>query len=330
MGLYLAAHFTIEVMPLSRADALQIAEAALHQAGFQVSRRCSVRASCFDFAARDEERLFFAKVFGNIHDVSRGVADGIKTISGCFSSASLFLSGINEEDPLRDDTVYSRYDVHVVTLKTFEDVVLRGRFPLVKAARGGYSVALDGRKIRERRHELGLSIGKLAGMVGVSRRTLYGYERGLTRASVSTAYQLGKVLGVPVAETVDIFETPLRGFRSGSSSVGGCDDVRGGFLGSILSKLTQFGLKVLPTNRAPFDFTADCPREEFKIVGGVFRRKEPYLEERVREILSLSAILRAKTLFLGEERTAVPEDVAFLNYDELAGMRDREELTALL
>ena len=330
MGLYLAAHFTIEVKPVKRAEALQIAEAALHQAGFQVSRRCSARASCFDFAARDEERLVLAKVFPNIRDVSRGVAAGIKTISGCFSSASLFISGIDDDDPLRDDTVYSRYGVHVVTLKTFEDLVLRGRFPLVKAARGGYSVALDGRKIRERRHELGLSIGKLAAMVGVSRRTLYGYERGLTRASVSTAYQMGKVLGVPIAEAIDIFGAPSQGSKSGSSSVGGCEEVRSGFLRSILSKLAQFGLKVLPTNRAPFDFTADCPREEFKIVGGVFMRKEPHLEERVREILSLSTIVRAKTLLLGEERTAVPEDVAFLNYDELAGMRDREELTALL
>lgn len=331
MGLYGGLRFKIEVHFLKRIEALEDAEAALHRAGFQVSQRCVSRASCFDFAARDEERLVLAKVLRDIREASRGIAAAIKTASRCFSSASVFISDMNDEDPLRDDTVYSRYGVHVVTLKTFKDIVSRGHFPLVKASRGGYSVGMDGSKIRERRHELGLSIGKLAAMVGVSRRTLYGYERDMTRASVSPAYQLEKTLGVPLVETIDIFDPPSA--NPGASSPAGPDvygSVRNRLLRSILSKLTQFDLKVFPMNKAPFDFTADCPREEFKIIGGLFKKKERLLKERVNEILSLGSVVEARPLLLCEENISAPQDVALLNCDTLTGMREREELTALL
>jgi len=331
MSLYGAVCFNIEVKFLKRAEALQDAEAALHQAGFQVSQRCVSRASCFDFAARDEERLVFAKVLRDIREASRGVAVAIKTISRCFSGASVFISDVSNEDSLRDDTVYSRYGVHVVTLKTFKDAVSRGHFPLVKASRGGYSVGMNGDKIRERRHELGLSIGKLAAMVGISRRTLYGYERDMTRASVSSAYKLERILGVPLVGTIDVFESPSA--NPGSSSPPGPDEygsVRNSLLQSVLSKLIQFDLEVLPLKRAPFDFTADCQREEFRIVGGVFKRRERLLKERVTEVLSLSGIVEARPLLLCEESITAPQDVALVNCDQLAKMRDREELTALL
>lgn len=315
---------------MERAGALQDAEAALHQAGFQVSRRCTSRASCFDFAARDEERLVFAKVLRNIREVSRGAAAAIKRISRCFLCASIFISDRNNEDSLRDDTVYSRYGVHVVTLKTFKDIVYRGHFPLVKASRGGYSVGMDGGKIGERRHELGLSIGKLAELVGISRRTLYGYERDMTRASVSSAYQLERILGVPLVQTVDILEPVSVNPGADDPPPSESPSVRNRLLRSVLSKLTQFDLEVLPMSKAPFDFAADCPREGLKIVGGVFKRKERLLRERISEILSFCRIVEARPLFLCEEGMAAPQNVALLNCDELAKMRDRDELAAFL
>ena len=330
MGLYGAASFSIKVEPVGGAEALRGAEAALHQAGFQVSRRCISRASCFDFAARDEERLIFAKVLRDIREVSRGAAAAMKSLASCFSCASVFISDRSSEDSLRDDTVYSRYGVNVVTLKTFSDIVSRGHSPLVKASRGGYSVAMDGGKIRERRHELGLSIGKLAGMVGISRRTLYGYERDMTRASVSSAYQLEKILGATLVRTLDILGPPSTSPSAEGSVLGDCVGVRNRLLQSILGKLTQFGLEVLPMSKAPFDFTAECPREGLRIVGGLFRRKERLLKDRVKEVLSVSRIVGASPLLLGEGNSSALQDVAFLNCDDLVRMRNREELTALL
>ncbi|XES77724.1 MAG: helix-turn-helix domain-containing protein [Candidatus Bathyarchaeia archaeon] len=65
---------------------------------------------------------------------------------------------------------------------------------------------VDGMLVEQRRKERDFSIGKLAELVGVSRRTLYGYERGMAKASVASAYNLAKALGVPVAKPIDVLQ----------------------------------------------------------------------------------------------------------------------------
>ena len=315
---------------MKRANALQTAERALHQAGYQVSRRCTSRESCFDFAARDDEHLILVKAFPDIRDVYRDVSAWIRTVACCFSSAAVFITDMKDEKNLRDDTVYLRYGVQVVTSKTFEDIVLRGSLPLVEAAPGGYYVRVDGSRIRELRHELGLSISKLGAMVGVSRRTLYGYERGMARASVSAAYELGKILGVPIAKAVDVFERALSFPHFNDPPSENCEDTGNRLLRFIVRKLTKLNIKVLPMNRTPFDFTAECPEAELKIVGGVFEKKDRRAKERMDEIVSLSKLVEARPLLLGEERIACTDDIVFLEHGELARIKDRKELTALL
>ena len=313
---------------MERAEALENAEATLNRAGYEVSRRCSARTSCFDFAARKEKHLVFVKVFPDIRDVSRGDAWGIKAISRCFTSVSLFISDMSDATVLKDDTVYSRYGIYVVTSKTLDDIV-RGSLPLVEASPGGYCVRMVGSKIRERRHELGLSIGKLAEMAGISRRTLYGYERNMTRASVSAAYRLEEVLGVPLAKTIDIFDTFPGSPNLDSSSSSDQEKIRSHVLRFILGKLTKFDMKVSLTHRAPFDFTANCSHEAIKILGGVLQKKEKAAEARIEEILSLSRIVKAKPLLIGRKKINTRDDIVFIDYNDLAKMNYREEITAL-
>ncbi|MCW4020262.1 MAG: helix-turn-helix domain-containing protein [Candidatus Bathyarchaeota archaeon] len=314
---------------VERAEALDIAEATLDQAGYRVSLRCVARTSCFDFAARKGLKLVFIKVFPDIRDVSREDAAGLKTLSGCFSGASLFISDTKEEKPLRNDTVYSRYGVHVVTSKTFDDVV-RGAFPLIEATPGGYCVSMDGSRIRERRNELGLSTGKLAGMIGVSRGALYGYERDKNRVSVFTAYRMEEILGLPLVTTIDVFEALPKNLKAGNPSFGGHGKIRNRFLRFILSKLSQFDLEVSRIVRAPFDFAVLCPHVNLKIIGGVFKKREKRVKERIEEIVNLSGIVEARPLLVGQEKVATPDDVAFLHGDELAKIRNRKELAELL
>ena len=52
---------------------------------------------------------------------------------------------------------------------------------------------------------MGLSIGKFAEIIGVSRRTVYGYERGIARASVNSAYKLAETLGV-AAKPINVWK----------------------------------------------------------------------------------------------------------------------------
>ena len=56
-------------------------------------------------------------------------------------------------------------------------------------------------RVRERRIVLGISQRKLASALGLTFQQLYKYERGENRISAGRLYELGKVLGVPIAFT---------------------------------------------------------------------------------------------------------------------------------
>jgi transcriptional regulator with XRE-family HTH domain len=56
-----------------------------------------------------------------------------------------------------------------------------------------------GMRIRERRVMMGLSQQQLARMIGVTYQQAHKYERGLNRISAGRLFEIGQVLGVPVA-----------------------------------------------------------------------------------------------------------------------------------
>jgi transcriptional regulator with XRE-family HTH domain len=56
-----------------------------------------------------------------------------------------------------------------------------------------------GRRLRERRAVLGLSQERLGDLLGITFQQIQKYERGSNRIGSSRLFQLGKVMGVPVA-----------------------------------------------------------------------------------------------------------------------------------
>jgi len=247
----------------------------------------------------------------------------IQKISGCFFAIPLIVGEKTRRKPLEDDTVYSRYDVCAITAKTLEDMLLRGVYPLVEAGPGGYYIKLDGTLIRKRRQELGLSVGKLAEMVGISRRTLYGYENEMAKASVPAAYKLEWILGAPVVQTTDVFQGPERiCFLATARRI----ISKHHLMKEVFRKLAQFDFKVTSTGRAPFDFIARCPERGLRIIGGVAEAGERNLDQRIREVKSLGEVIGAHAVFISYGERSEDEGVPLICYKVLTEMKCPEEL----
>ena len=313
---------------MKRAEILDTTESILEKAGFQLSKRCTSRPSCFDFAAQKGKKTAFIKVYANIGNVFAKDASEIQTISECFSATPFIIGEKTRRKPLEDDTVYSRYNIYAITPKTLEDVVLRGMHPLVEAGPGGYYIKLDGNLIRERRQELGLSVGKMAEMMGISRRTLYGYERGMAKASVSAAYKLEWVLGIPVVQFIDMFQSTPKGasfFATAKRII-----VKHRFLQTVLRKCAQFNFRATHTDRAPFDFIAECSEKELKIIGGVADKKERNLDQRTEEIISVGKVINAQPVYITDGEKTPKNNIPLIHREDLIKMRGPEEFIAQL
>lgn len=318
----------LAVLEMNQAEILKRAEGVLIEAGFRVSARCVSRPSCFDFVARKGGSVAFFRVSANLGSACRREADELRTIAGFFGGAALFVCDKAKDKPLEDDTVYSRYGVFAISPGTLEDVVVRGFLPLVLAGPGGYYVRLDGDAIRRRRLKLGLSMGKLAESLGLSRRTLYGYERGMARASVSAAYKLEWFLGVPIVEPVDVF-APVRRTRR-FLAVARRVFVRNRLLQGVLRWLRRCRFDVFPARRAPFDFVAECSQTKLSLVGGVACSSDRNLDARTKEILSVSEIVGARSVFITDGRQIPDNDIPLVYHEELEKMKDPKDLIAKL
>jgi len=313
---------------MKRTEMLDATDAILRTSGFIVSERCCARPSCFDFAVRREEQTAFIKIFVNVENIAAKDASELKMVSGVFSAAPLFISDKMRYKPVEDDTVYERYSINAISIKTLEDIIFRKMQPLVEAGPGGYYVNLDSDVIKESRQKLGLSIGKLAEMLGVSRRTLYGYEKGLSKASVSAAYNLEWALGIPLAKPIDIFETNRQHvgfFATARRMITGSR-----FLQRVMRKLAQIDFRVTPIRRAPFDFIAQSSEESLNILGGVISRKERNIDHRTEEIMSVSKIVNAKPVLIADGQRTGEANIPFISHKDLEKIKHAGDFIAQL
>jgi putative transcriptional regulator len=298
---------------------------AMKEAGFQVSQLCCSRPSCFDFAARKNNTSLLIKTHSDVDTFSNQDATEFKIIADHVSAASLIISQKTHDKPLEDDTVYSRYAVFVVTEKTIKNIVLQTANPLVYAGPGGYFVEIDGPLAEKRRKELGLSVGKLAEMIGVSRRTLYGYERGMAKASVTSAYNLAKTLGIPVAKPINILEKtrkqPCCLLTKATHAIAGQ-----ALLFKVFRKFAFCNIS--PVQKAPFDFVMHIPNEKHAIVGSIATNAERHLNKRIEETLSICQVINAHPVLITEKPKSFNEDIACVCMDELSAMRTPKDLIA--
>ena len=298
---------------------------ALTDAGFDVSQICCSRQSCFDFIAKKAERVALVKVHSEVDSLSVQDWRELKVIAERVSAASLVVSQRTHEHMLEDDTVYMRYSVFVVTAKTLRNVAVETAFPLIYAGPGGYSVEVDGELVEKRRKKLGLSVGQLAELIKVSRRTLYGYERCMAKASVGSAYNLAKALGVPVAKPIDVLRPAEKQrqclLRRSKRAVEEQLMLRKVFRNFACCDVTH-------VHRAPFDFVVNVPDERLVILGAVAADGERLLDERVEEILSICRVIGAYPVLVTERAKTSAKDIFCVGLDELTKVHSPEELVA--
>ncbi len=296
---------------------------ALKMAGFEVSQICCSRMSCFDFAAKKQDTTVLLKVVSEIDTFSVSDLRELKVIASRIPAAAVVVSQLSHGKPIEDDTVYKRNNVHVVNEKTIRNVANRTGYPLIHASPGGYTVEVDGRLVENRRKELGLSVGQLAGMVGVSRRTLYGYERGMANASVASAYKLAETLGVPIAKPINILEKTRRQNQN-SLPKSKHDLMTKLLLRQVFKKFSSCDIS--PVHKAPFDFIMSVPNENYLIIGGVASADEPNLDNRVDELLSICRVVYAYPVLITENKKNA--NLSCFTIEDMRVLRSPEELIA--
>jgi putative transcriptional regulator len=340
-----------------RDRAVRSVQATLEKAGFYVTDTHAVRPTSFDLMARRDSKLVILKTLKNIDALDSAGAEQLRELSNLFGAEVVVIGQTSGGSELEPGVVYYRYGVPIVTEESLEEFLLHGVPPFLFSGPGGIFARIDGDRLRHLREDRDLSLGALASVAGVSRRTIQLYENG-GGAEMEVVERLERYLGEPVARAIDLFRGILDASTQGRSGPRGARRDGNGaedeaapqspeepapvprraprtgdpLRDAVFRQLNGMGWDVIVTIRCPFDaFSRAGLRQgrEFLLTGiGSLRSAQ----HRAEVLLGLARVAEGHAVFVVGEagnRTTV-EGVPLISTRELSRHRDRAGFLELI
>jgi len=291
----------------------------LQKAGFAVADLAETKPRCFDVVARKDDTVLLLKVLYNVDSLKPEAAEEMKKLTKILHASPIVIGERFKFDFLERGVVYTRYGLPVVNLATFYDFVVDGIHPYVYSAPGGYYVKLDSERIKKARERLGLSVGDMAKMLGVSRRTVKKYEEG-TDTSLSIAAKIEEIMGTFVIKQIDLLNFVDADINEEEKELGGEE-------GEIIEQLRVIGLSVYPVKQAPFDAVSQA--KEDQILTGIKQVRE--IEKRAKLLGKISEAIDAEAAYITDKVCKKKvESVVFVLKEELYSVSNAKDFISIL
>ncbi|MDD3042685.1 MAG: transcriptional regulator [Methanosarcinaceae archaeon] len=304
----------------------------LSHAGFVVSERCNIRPRSFDIAARKGEDLLLCKVLFNIDGLNEGTAREMKYLAEFLGGSAIVVGAKTRNQRLEDSVVYMRYDILALSVQTLFDYFVENVPPLVAAAPGGLYVSIEGNVLKEARTKEAMSLGTLASMVGVSRRTISKYEEEGMDASIDVVIQLEEIFEIELARPIDIL-TPPENKRSRKDQ-GDRKEIPEQARpplpeDSVLNMISVLGYDVFPTLQAPFK--AISKDKSSVILTGVSEFNTTVVK-RAHLMSSISEVTKSQSVFIitGHCKLKSVESTVLIEKKDLRKMSDPDDLLTFI
>jgi putative transcriptional regulator len=254
--------------------------------GFTVK---TLTRTCFDLLARKQGKILLIKVLEDANAVTKEYTDAMDTVSSYIGAVPVIIAE-KAGDKLEDNILYTRFDLYTLNFNTFVSSI-KNKFPFVRRTQAGFTVSIDGDKLRKKREEKGYSLNYLSKKVGVTSRMMDKYEKGDSEITISKARKIYDIFGHRVFNEINIFST---------------NNIIGGKHKSYFSKkYVDLGFEAADTKKTPFDIIAKKGDE--LILTGIG-------DKRKRDFSSLSKLLDADNLVIFDKKK--PKDVPALTKKE--------------
>ncbi|MGA7923962.1 MAG: transcriptional regulator [Thermoplasmata archaeon] len=321
----------------------------LEHAGFYLTDTHNIRPTSFDLMARRDSLLLLIKVLKNVDALDADESARLTTLGTLFPARPIVIGETSGAAPLEAGVVYNRYGVPVIAEESLRDYLEEGLPPFLLSSPGGVFARIDGDRLRRLREARQLSLGAVASVAGVSRRTIQLYETG-AGAEVTIVERIEKYLGEPIVRSIDLFDEARRSpppadpepepteaesksprnvrARREKAPASTGDPVRDG----VFRSLDGMGWDVVVTIRCPFDALTRGTRrsvDELLLTGVGHLRNAAHRAEILQR---LARVAEAHALFVVREspgKTSV-EGLPIVTVHELELHRDPKELLDLL
>ncbi len=253
-----------------------------------------------DFYAEKGERKLIIKVYYDALALKKEIADEIKILSMYLESLPVVVAEKLKEK-LKDDIVYERYDLIVLSPRTFEKFLRKEIFVVKKQGRD-LIVILNESKFKEKLENA--SLKEIADKIGVSRSTIVKYKIGKANPSIDTALKLAEIFGF------DIFKTVSEYAKEKLNIVKEPEEI-------LAKKLKDLGFNVYEIKR----FCANILLKEKEKIGFTY---ENYYKKYKELLYDLKEKLDVEPIVISNEKKE--NDFIFIKKEDILRVKSKEEL----
>ncbi len=198
-------------------ELLNSAKREFRNAGYTLSDN-SINSSSFDFIAKKNEnqtpfetKKMIIRVLAELDLFKIHTSQDLRLIAKLIQGNPLLIAKFATGKRIKPSTLYTRHEVPAISLQTLRTVLhdeVSGKGPKITkiTRRGGIFVNLSTSRFIERRKQLGLDISLLADRLGISRQSLYKYEKGDSKPKLESYARIIEIMGLDLDHPVDIFK----------------------------------------------------------------------------------------------------------------------------
>ncbi len=272
----------------------------------------------FDMVAKRDDVILILKTLVNIDALRGEVARELKILAKELEASPMVIGRRSALGDMVDGVVYFRHGIPALTLETFKEFIREEEQPMVYASPGGFYVSLNGELLRRVRMERGLSLGQLAKVAGVSRKTIQLYEDGMS-ATIDSALRLEEYLQVPLIEPIDLLnfkrfeEERIRNVENYSE---------------VYRKLMEIGYEVFLTLKCPFEALS---KDRWGVFLTGIGEDEKSIRRKAASFRTLTRILEKDAfIVVNEAKYRESEGIALIEKRELMEIERTEEIRRIV
>ncbi|MHA2223951.1 MAG: helix-turn-helix domain-containing protein [Candidatus Hodarchaeales archaeon] len=300
-------------------------EIEFQKAGYSIWRE-NINSNTFDFIASKSKlnnynptsQRIITKVLTDLDFFKKRTSIELQLISKLISGFPLLVAHSATGKNIEEATLYRRHDVSAISIKTLQLFLQYERGLETKkiskfAHRGGVLVNLSKERFKERRRRLKLDMTILAKKSGISRHSLYKYEKGKSFPKKQYFNILSQILGDNLDIPLNILETrfkslcldTLKDYKHPQSKL----------KKEVTNYLTEKGISVLWFKSEPFDALSESLKKIkgensfHPIITGVTSSDEKNDFKRIFLIKSLSKFLQKKAIWFTDDNSEYQDSI---------------------
>ena len=270
---------------------------------------------CFDIAAR-REHLFLIKTLLNVDGLNPEHATSLRAISYFLSAYPFVISTRNNRDLLEDETVYTRFDLPVLTPNSFEEMITEDEITVSHSAKGRHTKEINIFALKERRKELEYTLEQLANEIGISKKALYEIENKRVNPTGETVKKLESILAVKLSMPYEMRHAEPAYLKPKDE-----------FQKNVSREFSRIGIDNTSVYSAPFEIIG---KEKFSLITALSEDAENIRRESTL-VKGLSRTLNSKAVFVAKKtREKNVEGVRIVLESELVEIESPKDLSDIL